>query len=115
MKKVVTIMMALALLLSLCACENGGGSKAKTEKDVIENAVKHRANAAAQVRLDNEYSVFPTTTISYSRETGDNSWEVSGKVSIKDKYGNPRMYSFDATVLYLPETNEAKIINFKLK
>lgn len=115
MKKVMTIIMALALVLGLCACGNSGGSKVKTEEDVIKNAVTHRANAAATVRLDNEYSSAPTTTISYSRETGDNSWEVSGKVSIKDKYGNPLTYSFDATVLYLPETNDAKIINFELK
>ncbi len=115
MKKVMAIILASVLAFSLCACGNSGGSKVKTEEDVIKNAVTHRANAAATVRLDNEYSGIPTTTISYSRETSNNSWEVSGKVSIKDKYGNPLTYLFDATVLFLPETNDAQIIKFELK
>ena len=112
MKKALSLILVLALCLTLCACGGDNGEHVTTEQERVEQVVRNRAIASANVKFDYQISGQTTANITYSRETSSNVWEVAGNVTVKDKYGTPHTYSFDATVQYDEATDKAPILNF---
>ena len=113
MKKLLAGILACCMAFCLVAC---GGSDSEvhieTEQEKVERVACNRAIAGANVKFDYQISGQTTADATYSKEISDNIWTVSGKVTVKDKYGTPHTYSFDATVQYDETTGDARVTKF---
>lgn len=110
MKKFLAILMVALLSISLVACS---GSKEEPESvtDKVKDEVKYRIMATIAVQY--ETTGVPNITY-YVDEMGDNTYEVTGKVSVKDKYGDTYTGKYDAVVEYDPAADDCSIDSFSL-
>lgn len=106
--KVLAFILAFSMLALLCAC---GESKESIE-DKVKSAVDSRA--IVYVKLMYETSGLPTLT-HYIDEIGDNTYKVTGKVTVRDNYGDSFTGKYDAEVTYDPETEECNCTSFDLE
>ena len=75
-------------------------------EDKLESAVKSRI--MVEITLTYETTGVPSIT-TYVKEIGDNLYEVTGKVSVKDKYGDSYTGKYDAEVEYDPATEDCDV------
>ena len=100
MKKVLSLILALVMCLSLCAC--GGGSSKKSLSDRAADAVSSQIKV--YVKLSYEVNGVPQVT-TYVTETSTNHFKVTGKVTVRDAYGDTYSGKYDATAVYDPATD----------
>lgn len=106
MKKVISLIMVLALCLGLCAC-GGNSSKGKqTPKEKAVSTLESYIGVQIALRYD---TVGPTHITTYVEELGDNAFGISGKVTVQDKYGDSYTGTYDAEVVYNPETDKCDV------
>ncbi len=114
MKRVFALVLAVLMMVSLCAC-GGGSSSSETaessERDKVTSAVRGRAVAAMLVEYETSGS--PQVTMASVREKSNHEWEVSGKITVKDKYGDTYTCNYDAKVKYDPELDKANVTDFE--
>lgn len=103
MKKVFSLILALVMCLSLCACGIGKDKKEKSMSERAADAVRAQINVYITLHYDTN-GVPQVTT--YVNETSMYQFEVSGKVTIRDKYGDTFTGKYDATAIYNPLTDE---------
>lgn len=101
MKRVLSIMLVLALCFAMCAC----GSEPKSMRDRAADAVKTQLQAYV---LWN-YGTIARNITTYVKEIGDNKFQVTGKVTIQDDYGDPYTGKYDATAIYKDDTGEFEV------
>lgn len=102
MKKLLALVMAILMCLCLCACDPGTEAEdAKSPEETVESKV--RSQIMAEIILTYDTEGVPTIT-SYVNQRGENTYEVTGKVTVKDKYGDYYTGKYDAEVEYDPET-----------
>lgn len=85
-KKVFVLCLALVLLLTACACSNASkNNKNKSPKDQASDYVKELVENMYKLKY-----TFRSCTVKISsiKEDGDNSFSVSGKVTIIDRDGD---------------------------
>ena len=105
MKKFFSIMLVSILMFSLFAC----GKDVKTEKtvnDKVSDAVK--SQIILKIALQYNTVGVPTIT-TFVQEKGNNKFEVTGKITVKDKYGDKYTGKYDAEVTYDPELDKCKV------
>lgn len=102
MKKVFAIILAMVLCLSLCACSGGNGDTESVE-DKVKLAVE--SQIMANIMLQYDTTGLPSITY-YIDEISENNFEVTGKVTVKDKYGDSYTGKYDAVVEYDPATDD---------
>ena len=90
----------------LCACSGGSGESEKTPRDEVVSAVRSRIMLEVTLRYDT--TGVPNIT-TYVDEVGDNIYEVSGKVTVRDKYGDSYTGKYDAKVEYNPATEDCDV------
>ncbi len=96
MKKFIAFLLVVVLSFSLVACGNSGGSE-ETVYDKIEDSV----SASINVRIMLSYDTQGVPNITYYiKEINENTYTVSGKVTVKDKYGDSYTGNYDATATY---------------
>lgn len=112
MKKLISLVLVFLMLFTLCACGGGSGSSSTkdTERDKVVSAVRGRAVAAMLVSYETSGS--PQVTMASVREVSDDQWEVSGKITVKDKYGDSYTCTYDAVVSYNAATEKASVTDF---
>ena len=103
MKKFLCLLLAMVMCLSLVACGGSEKSNVSSVEDKVRNAVK--ANIQAELLVNYDTVGVPEITC-YIDEVGDNVYEVTGKVTVKDKYGDSYTGKYDANVEYDPATDE---------
>ena len=105
MKKFLSLLLTIGLCVSLVACGGGSSSESKTEsvESKVESSVKAHINA--EIILSYDTVGVPNITY-YIDEISENNFEVSGKVTVQDKYGDSYSGKYDATVKYNPETDK---------
>ena len=103
MKKALSLILALVMCLSLCACGIGKDKKEKSMSERAADAVRAQINVYITLHYDTN-GVPQVTT--YVNETSMYQFEVSGKVTIRDKYGDTFTGKYDATAIYNPLTDE---------
>ena len=59
-----------------------------------------------------EISGSPQVTMASVREVSEDEWEVSGKITVKDKYGDSYTGTYDAVVEYDSSTGKASVVDF---
>ena len=105
MKKLFAIILSMLLCLSLCACGSNGGDTESVE-DKVRDAVESQINVDIMLRYDT--TGVPSIT-TYIDEIGENEFEVTGKVTVRDKYGDTYTGNYDAVVEYDPATDDCDV------
>ena len=105
MKKIVSLLLVLVMCISLVAC--GGESLSESKTESVESKVESSVKAHIELDIICSYDTVGLPSITcYIDEISENNFEVSGKVTIKDKYGDSYSGKYDATVKYNPETDK---------
>lgn len=105
MKKLLAFLLALACCLSLCAC-GGAEEEEESVRDKVISAV--RARIMVEITLTYDTVGVPTIT-TYVDENSDGTFEVTGKVTVKDKYGDSYTGKYDAEVTYNESTDKCNV------
>ena len=102
MKKALSLILALVLCLSLCAC--GASETSNTPEDKAADAVRN--HLLVQTLLEYSFEGVPQITTFVNKiepkynEKCDAKYEVTGKIFIMDKYGDSYYAKYNAYVLY---------------
>lgn len=98
MKKFVSILLMIVLCFSLCSCsEKNSGTE--SVMDQIKTAV--RTSIGTQIVL--RYERTGVTNVTYQiYKVEEGVYEVSGKVTVRDQYGDYFTGTYDADVAYDP-------------
>ena len=101
MKRILALLMVFVLCLGLCAC----GEKpepTESEEDIVASKVRSRITTEIALSYDT-VGVPNITTYVTKQSNGD--YIVTGKVTVKDKYGDTYTGKYDATVEVTPGSN----------
>ncbi|MBO4949658.1 MAG: hypothetical protein J6E38_01420 [Clostridia bacterium] len=111
MKKVLAIIFACALVFMCCACSSGNeATNDNSVEDMVERAARSRVQAEVMI---NYSSHAPTVTSLINNSNGD-TYYVSGKVTVRDKYGDPYSGTYDAVVKYDSASNKCEVTSLDL-
>lgn len=105
MKRVIALLLVLVLCVGLCACSNSGTTK-NSKEDKVVSSVKSRI--MVEVKLNYDTTGAPTITTNV-KKISENTYEVTGKVTVKDKYGDSYTGKYDAEVEYNPSTETCSV------
>ena len=117
MKKALSLILALLMCLSLCAC--GTSESPDTPEDRAAAAV--RGQLLVKTLLEYSFEGAPKITTFVNEiepeydEECDTKYEVTGKVFIMDKYGDSYCAKYDAYVLYDSTLDEYDVSKCELK
>lgn len=104
MKKVLAISLVLIIISTfLYGCGENNANTSYSITDKVESAVKNRITAKVMINYDVQGS--PQITY-YTKQISENEYSVSGKVVVRDKYGDNYEANYDATVIY-DSTNDS--------
>lgn len=108
MKRILVLLLAVLMCVGLCACDESSGYQDEelSPEEAVEKAVRNQITA--KIILSYETEGVPTIT-SYVNEAGENVYEVTGKVTVKDKYGDFYTGKYDAEVEYDPEIGNCDV------
>lgn len=109
MKKILALILAIITCLSLCACTGGGNSndaKSSSVEDKVKESVKYQIMAEVALKYDTTGA--PSCTY-FVDEIGENKFEVTGKVTVRDKYGDSYTGKYDAEVIYDPADDDCDV------
>lgn len=110
MKKILLVCLSLALVFSLAAC--GGQGEAG---DPVSEKVKNEVGRRIRVAITIDYDTVGSPTITYFLdEISTSVYEVTGKVTVKDKYGDTYTGKYDAIVEYDAEEDDCWVRSFDL-
>ena len=105
MKRLLALLMVLVFCASLCACGGSGGKKETVEDKVISAA---RSRILVEIALGYDTEGVPNIT-TFVDDIGDNTYMVTGKVTVKDKYGDTYTGKYDAEVTYNPSSDQCDV------
>lgn len=101
--------MVILFCISLCACgDNSSNTGTKSVESMAQEEVKY--NIMAQIAIGYETEGLPQITY-FVNKSGENEYEVTGKITVKDKYGDTYTGKYDALVEYDPVTDECSVKN----
>lgn len=104
-KKIIAMFLIIVTFAGL-----GVGCSTKKEVASVSSKVADKVEYMVMYEVRMRYSVvgMPQVT-SYVRDTGNNTFEVTGKVTIRDQYGDTYTGNYDATAKYNPETGNISV------
>ncbi|MBO5214517.1 MAG: hypothetical protein J6B86_07095 [Clostridia bacterium] len=105
MKKFLSLILVVILCGSLCACGNGGSSAEEDREGDVRRAVYQQILTETMFY---EKAGTPTVTY-YFEEISEYEYEVTGKVTIKDKYGDTYTGKYDAVVNISPTDGKCAV------
>lgn len=112
MKKVISVLLIVVLCVSFAACSSGGDdTEVKSPQERIRNVVYNRILVNVLAKYDTQGS--PNVTY-YLDPISDNTFEVSGRVTVRDKYGDSYSAKYDCVAEYKPDTDDVAITDFEL-
>lgn len=96
MKKLIALVLVAAFLISLCACGSSSGS----ERSLSDRAASQVASTVkVYCKLSYNITGVPQVT-TYVQDMGGGEFRVTGKVTIRDEYGDSYTGKYDATATY---------------
>ena len=117
MKKVLSILLGLVLCFSLCACGSKSSESTVSSEytESVEDKVRNAVETTISVYVKLSYNTTGVPTIiCYIDSSGTNEYTVSGKVTVRDKYGDSYTGKYDAVVVYNPETDSCSVSSYDL-
>ena len=117
MKKALSLILALVMCLSLCAC--GASETSNKPEDKAADAVRNQL--LVQTLLEYSFEGAPKITTFVNEiepdydEKCDAKYEVTGKILIMDKYGDYWYAKYDAYVLYDSTLDEYDVSKCELQ
>lgn len=114
MKKFLSVLLMSVIMFSLVAC---GGTKEpeKSPEELIIEDVKSAVSSKIIATIIWKYDTEGTPIIThYVDEISENKFEVTGKVTVRDKYGDTYTGKYDAIVEYDPAEEDSDIVSFNL-
>lgn len=102
MKKAFALVLVIALCLGLCAC-SGTQEEPKSLSSRAGDEVK--SQITFYVSMMYEIVGLPTVT-TFVKEVSENEFQVTGKVTVRDNYGDTYTGKYDATAIYDPATDD---------
>jgi hypothetical protein len=106
MKRLLALLLVLVMCLSLCACGGSGSKKKETVESKVISAARSRI--MVEIALGYDTTGVPTIT-TFVEKTGDNTYMVTGKVTVKDNYGDTYTGKYDAEVTYDPVADDCDV------
>jgi len=100
MKKIMSIILVVILCCSLYACGSNSDSEPVTQS--LRERAKISVESSIRIHIMVWYDDVSITSITYGKqkEVDSNTFEFSGKVTVKDQYGDYYTGTFDSTVTY---------------
>ena len=113
MKKLLLVLLVTTLTFSLIACDGKESSKSAEELIIedVKSTVRGEISSTIIWKYDTEGA--PTITY-YVDEISENKFEITGKVTVCDKYGDTYTGKYDAVVEYDPVEEDSDIVSFNL-
>lgn len=110
MKKLFIIILSIIMCFSIIACNDN-----KEDTESIEDKVKEavRLRITTEIILYYDTADVPQCTY-YVDDIGDNNFKVTGKATVKDKYGDSYTGKYDAEVTYDPFADKCSVTNLDL-
>ena len=109
MKKILCFALVVILCCSFISCENKGAEPSK--EDLVKECVKNRIGVELMLSYDITGNI---QTTYFLDEVSTNVFEVTGKVTVKDKYGDTYSGKYDAVVEYDPQTKKCSIEDLEI-
>lgn len=104
MKKLIALVLALVLCFSLCACEKEG------DNEDVEDIIKEAVESELHFNIIMQYDTAGYVDVTYNiDETGEDEFEVTGTVSVRDKSGTRYTGNYYATVEYNSRTGKCDV------
>ncbi len=115
MKKLLAVLLLMSVFMfSLVACGGTEEAKKSPEELIIED-VKSTVSARIITTIILNYDTEGTPIIThYVNEISENKFEVTGKVTVRDKYGDTYTGKYDAVVEYDPAEEDSYVVSFDL-
>lgn len=104
MKKMIALVLSLVLCLSLCACGDNGDDTTSVNQKVKNSVI---AQLTLKVKLQYEITGQPIITTNI-KEISENRYKVTGKITVRDAYGDSYTGKYDAIVDYDPSKDNCK-------
>ena len=115
MKKIALILAILMLGMFVCACGSDTKDEPSKDEPSIEEKVADEVEGRLKIKIVNSSDVSGLPNFSSNvKETEENTYKVTGKVSIKDSHGNKYTGNYDAVVEYNPTTGKCSIVDYNL-
>ena len=102
MKKIIAIVTAFVISLTLCACEKP--EPEKTPKEIVMSACE--SDIALSGYLNNKIKS-ANASVATVNEGSNNKYTCKGKIQVTDNYGDTYTYKFTAVYSYDEETKTA--------
>ena len=106
MKKALSLILALVMCLSLCACGGEDTSHKMTSKEAVIDAAEWNVQFTLTA---SGCKGLPSVQITSIEEVGDNEFEFYGTYSAKNEYNETVKGKFEGTGTYNPETEKASV------
>ena len=114
MKKILLMLLMSALVFTFVACDLNNEPEKSPEELIIED-VESCVTAEIIATIIWQYDTEGSPLIThYVDEIGENKFEVTGKVTVRDKYGDTYTGKYDAIVEYDPISEDSDIVSFNL-
>lgn len=110
MKKALSLILALVMCLSLCAC----GSEDTTDEKTPKEAVSDRAQSSVELTLTARDLKVARAKITSIEEVSENEFEFSGTYTAKDENYGEVSGKFEGSGVYDPETKDVDIVDIDI-
>lgn len=107
--KNISRIIATFLIIVTIAGLGVGCSSSKEDEPSLSSRVADQVEYRIQFEMKMQGAVGLPQVTTYVRETGNNTFIVTGKVTIRDQYGDTYTGNYDATAKYNPETGNISV------
>lgn len=109
MKKFLCLALVAILCCSFISC--GNKEKEPSKEDLVKECVKDRIDVKLMLSYDITGNIQATYFLD---EVRTNVFEVTGKVTVKDKYGDSYSGKYDAVVEYDPQSKKCSLEDLEI-
>ena len=112
MKRIICLFFVIAMIFTLCAC----GGETEEEKSVLDK-VADASDWYISFHISMSYGdavIGAPTFTHYVADFGDNNYLVTGKVTVRDRYGDECWAKYEASVRYNPDTDKCSVTDYEV-